>query len=628
MKKILLTALIYFSLNAVFAQSSGYWQQHVDYKMNVTVDVKKYQYKGKQELVYTNNSQDTLKRVFYHLFNNAFQPGSEMDMRLQNVKDPDGRMVNKIKIDDKTTKNESRISKLQPDEIGYLHISNFKQDGVSATAKEVETILEVTLAKPILPGKSTTFTLDFDGQIPIQIRRSGRNNREGIELSMSQWYPKMAEFDFEGWHADPYIAREFHGVWGNFDVTINIDKSYILGGSGYLQNGNEIGYNYQTKGTEVKIPAKTKTLSWHFIAPNVHDFTWAADKNYIHDVVETNFGTTLHFLYKNNPKIIDNWKKAEPKTVQLMEYYNKIVGKYPYDQYSVIQGGDGGMEYAMCTLILGEGTYEGLVGVIAHEMGHSWFQHVLASNESKHPWMDEGFTTFIEELGMNEIADKKVENPFEGTYKTYVNLVNSGKEQPLSTHGDRYDENRSYSIASYYKGCLFLTQLQYLIGKENLMKTLKRFYAEFKFKHPTPNDLKRTAERVSGANLDWYLVDWTETLNTIDYAIKNVESATDGVQKTGVSLERIGRTPMPIDVLVEYTDGTKESFYIPLRMMSFEKENPNPAIKRTVLKDWTWGNPNYFFEINKSKTTIRKVTIDPSGLMADVKRENNTYEIK
>ena len=627
MKKILLIAVFYFSLNAAFAQSSTYWQQHVDYKMNVIVDVKTYQYKGTQELVYTNSSQDTLKRVFYHLFNNAFQPGSEMDMRLQNVKDPDGRMVNKIKVDGKDVK-ESRIAELQSNEIGYLHVSNLKQDGVVATSKEVETILEVTLAKPILPGKSTTFTLDFNGQIPLQIRRSGRNNKEGVELSMSQWYPKMAEFDFEGWHADPYIAREFHGVWGNFDVTINIDKNYILGGSGYLQNGNEIGYNYQDKGTEVKIPKKTKNLSWHFIAPNVHDFTWAADKNYIHDVVETNFGTTLHFLYKNNPKIIENWKKAEPKTVQLMEYYNKIVGKYPYKQYSVIQGGDGGMEYAMCTLILGEGTFEGLVGVIAHEMGHSWFQHVLATNESKHPWMDEGFTTFIEDLGMNEISDKKVENPFEGSYKTYTALVNSGKEQPLSTHGDRYDENRSYSIASYVKGCLFLTQLQYIIGKDNLMETIKRYYSEFKFKHPTPNDIKRTAERVSGANLDWYLVDWTETLNTIDYGIKNVESATDGVKRTGVSLERIGRTPMPIDVLVEYTDGTKESFYIPLRMMSFEKENPTPEIKRTVLKDWAWGNPNYFFEINKSKTLIKKITIDPSGLMADVKRENNTYEIK
>ncbi|MES2747402.1 MAG: M1 family metallopeptidase [Bacteroidota bacterium] len=628
MKKILLLSFLSLGFSNVFSQSTSYWQQHVDYKMDVTMNVETYQYKGKQELAYTNNSNDTLHKVFYHLFNNAFQPGSEMDMRLQNIKDPDGRMVDRVKTSGNEFKNESRIAKLQPNEIGYLHISNFKQDGVATAAKEVETILEVTLSKPILPGKSTTFTLDFDGQVPVQIRRSGRNNSEGVELSMAQWYPKIAEFDFEGWHADPYIAREFHGVWGNFDVKITIDKNYILGGSGYLQNGNEIGYNYQEENVAVKIPKKQKTLTWHFVAPNVHDFTWAADKNYIHDVVKTDFGTTLHFLYKNNPKILENWKNAQPKTVELMQYFNTIVGKYPYKQYSVIQAGDGGMEYAMCTLILGEGTFTGLVGLIAHEMGHSWFQHVLATNESKHGWMDEGFTSLIEDLGVDHLAEKKAANPFISSYKGYINLVNSGKEQPLSTHADRFDENKSYGIASYSKGELFLTQLEYLIGKENLMKTLRRYYYDFKFKHPTPNDIKRTAERVSGANLDWYLTDWTETTNTIDYRIKNVESATDGVQRTGVSLERIGRIPMPIDVLVEYTDGTKESFYIPLRMMSFEKENPTPQIKRTILKDWAWGNPNYFFEIPKSKTVIRKITLDPSGLMADVKGENNTYEIK
>ena len=226
------------------------------------------------------------------------------------------------------------------------------------------------------------------------------------------------------------------------------------------------------------------------------------------------------------------------------------------------------------------------------------------------------------------MAIKIVENPFEGSYKTYVKLVESGKEQPLSTHCDRYDENRSYSVAAYVKGELFLSQLEYIIGKENTRKTLKRFYNDFKFKHPTPNDVKRTAERVSGANLDWYLTDWTQTLNTIDYGIKNVDGATDGVQKTGITLERIGRTPMPIDILVEYTDGSKESFYIPLRMMSFEKENPNPEIKRTILNDWTWAQPTYFFEIAKSKSAIKKITLDPSGLMADVKRDNNVFEIK
>ena len=624
MKKLILFLLFGISSSGLFAQNSNYWQQHVDYKMDVSIDVKTYQYKGKQELIYTNNSPDTLHRVFYHLYNNAFQPGSEMDKRLQSIKDPDGRMVTKTKVGDKEIK-ESRIAKLQTNEMGYLHISNFKQDGITAVAKEVETILEVMLAQPILPGKSTTFTLDFEGQVPVQIRRSGRNNKEGVELSMAQWYPKMAEFDFEGWHADPYIAREFHGVWGNFDVKITIDKNYLLGGSGYLQNGNEVGFNYQDKDVVVTIPKKQKTLTWHFIAPNVHDFTWAADKNYLHDVVQTTFGTTLHFIYKNNPKIIENWKQAQPKTVQLMEYYNAIVGKYPYKQYSIIQGGDGGMEYAMCTLILGEGTFDGLVGVIAHEMGHSWFQQILASNESKHPWMDEGFTSFIEDLGLNELAAKKSANPFSGAIKSYINLANSGKEHPLSTHGDRYDENRSYSIASYSKGEVFLVQLQYLIGKENLMKTLRRYYDEFKFKHPTPNDIKRTAERVSGANLDWYLTDWTKTLNTIDYGIKEV---TENEGSTKISLERIGRMPMPIDLLIEYSDGSKESFYIPLRMMSFEKANPTPEISRTVLRDWTWGDPNYSFNISKAKDKIKKITIDPSGLMADVKPENNSYEIK
>jgi hypothetical protein len=615
MKKNLLIALFTLSLGTLYAQNSTYWQQQVDYKMDVVMNVKNYQYKGKQELVYTNNSQDTLKKVYYHLFNNAFQPRSEMDARLQTIKDPDARMVNKAK--------ESRIKTLKPDEIGFLNVSNFKQDGAVAIAKTVGTILEVTLAKPILPNSKTTFTLDFDGQLPVQIRRSGRNNAEGIELSMAQWYPKIAEFDFEGWHADPYIAREFHGVWGNFDVKITIDKEYVLGGSGYLQNKNEIGHGYQDAEITVMHPKNTQTLTWHFYAPMVHDFTWAADKHYLHDIVKGPNNVDLHFLYKDDPKIIDNWKALQPLMIEIMDFYNKKVGDYPYKQYSFIQGGDGGMEYAMCTLMLGNGKFDGILGTATHELGHSWFQHILASNESKHPWMDEGFTSYIEELAINEISETKKENPFETTYKNYYILIESGKEQPQTTHGDRYDKNKSYSISSYYKGCIFLSQLEYLIGKENVSKTLKKYYQDFKFKHPTPNDIKRTAERVSGANLDWYLTDWTQTTNTIDYGIKNVKK--DG-SKTAISLERIGRIPMPIDILVEYTDGTKESFYIPLRMMSFEKENPTPEIKRTVLNDWAWGNSNYNFDIQKPRTSIKKIVIDPSGLMADVKQTDNTYK--
>jgi hypothetical protein len=622
MRKLILLALVTLNFGSLVAQSSTYWQQHVDYKMDVTMDVKNYQYKGKQELVYSNNSSDTLKKVYYHLFNNAFQPGSEMDARLHSIKDPDGRMVSKVKVDGKEIK-VSRIESLKPDEIGYLKISNFKQDGVTAEAKTVGTILEVTLAQPILPNTKTTFTLDFDGQVPVQIRRSGRNNSEGVELSMTQWYPKMAEFDFEGWHADPYIAREFHGVWGDFDVNITIDKEYTLGGSGYLQNQNEIGHGYEDAGVNVNYPKKMKMLTWHFVAPMVHDFAWAADKNYMHDIVKGPNDVDLHFLYKNYPKTIENWKKLEPMMVNVMDFFNKNIGNYPYKQYSFIQGGDGGMEYAMSTLMLGNGTLEGIFGTATHELGHSWFQHVLASNESKHPWMDEGFTTYVSDLAENEFATNKVANPFQGNYKAYYNLVDSGKEQPQTTHGDRYEENRPYSISSYVKGSIFLSQLNYVIGKDKLAETIKRYFHDFKFKHPTPNDIKRSAERVSGANLDWYLVDWTQTLNTIDYGIKAVA---DNGDKTTVSLERIGLMPMPIDLLVEYTDGTMESFYIPLRQMHYEKENPMPAVKRTVLSDWTWAASNYDFTIGKSKSTIKKITIDPSGLMADVKQENNVYK--
>jgi hypothetical protein len=625
MKKLVLLALL--SATGLYAQNNpnpGYWQQHADYKMDVSMDVKTYRYTGKQQLVYTNNSKDTLNRVFYHLYNNAFQPGSEMDARLQAITDPDKRMVKTFKTPEKTT-YESRISQLKPDEIGYLKINNLKQDGTAANNVVKGTILEVTLAKAILPGQSTTFTLDFEGQVPVQIRRSGRNNAEGVALSMTQWYPKMAEYDFEGWHANPYIAREFHGVWGNFDVNITIDKTYTIGGTGYLQNKNEIGKGYQDSGVEVAYPKKAKTLTWHFVAPNVHDFAWAADPNFAHDKIMGENNTELHFFYKNTPENQDGWKRLQPKTAEILSYYNKIVGQYPYKQYSVIQGGDGGMEYAMCTLITGS-KYEGLVSVTAHEFGHSWFQHILASNENEHGWMDEGFTTYIEDLAMHTLMppkDKKEEqaNPFAGSYANYFYMVKTGKEQPLSTQADRFDLNMLYSISSYSKGSLFLSQLGYIIGEDNLAQALKRYYAEYKFTHPTPNDITRVAEKVSGAELNWYLTDWTLTTNTIDYSLKVAEDGTN----TKVTLERIGRMPMPIDIIAVYEDGTQESFHVPLRMMYYVKDNPYPNLKRTVLPEWDWAHKNYDFTINKSKKAIKVLMIDPADLMADVNRDNNAY---
>lgn len=613
--KVLFIAIIFVLTGCYSVHSqneSCYWQQHVDYVMEVAMNVDNYRYTGTQKLIYTNNSRDTLDRVFYHMYFNAFQPGSEMDMRLQSIKDPDGRMV---------AGGKSRIAALAPTQIGYLRASSLKQDGKVLTNELAGTVLEVELANPILPGGTTTFEMEFEGQVPEQIRRSGRNNKEGVALSMSQWYPKMAEYDFEGWHADPYVAREFHGVWGDFDVKLTIDKSYVVGGTGYLQNPEEIGHGYEPAGTKVK-KTKGKTLTWHFKAPMVHDFMWAADPEYRHDTLKVANGPMLHFLYKNDPDIVDNWKKLQPKTAEAMEFLSRNIGPYPYDQYSVVHGGDGGMEYAMSTLITGGRDYNGLVSVMVHEMAHSWFQQVLANNEAKHSWMDEGFASFISALCKNEIMQQQKESPFESAYQNYFGLVSSGREQPQTTHSDRYELNAAYGISAYDKGAVFLSQLGYVIGQNNLMETIRNYYREFKFKHPTPNDFKRVAEKISGIELDWYLMDWTQTTNTIDYGITKVVAEGTGAS---VTMERDGLMPMPMDILVVYKDGTRETFYAPLRMMRGAKENPFPDIKRTTLPDWPWAFSKYEFKINKPLNTIKAIVLDPSRLMADVNLENNFW---
>jgi hypothetical protein len=583
----------------------GYWQQEVDYIMDIRMDVDTYKYTGTQELVYTNHSPDTLTRVFYHLYFNAFQPGSQMDVRSRSIADPDSRV-------------KDRISKLTPEEAGYMRVLDLVQDGKKVDFSEEETILVVDLAAPLLPLASTVLEMEFEGQVPVQIRRSGRNNKEGVDLSMTQWYPKMAEYDREGWHPNPYIGREFHGVWGNFDVSITIDKDYVVGGTGYLQNAAAIGHGY----TDKEIVHESPTLTWRFVAPRVHDFAWAADPDYIHDVVAGPNDVELHFFYLNKPELKENWEKLQGDTVKMMEFFNENIGDYPYKQYSVLQGGDGGMEYAMCTLITGERSYNSLFGVTAHELAHSWFHHLLATNESKHAWVDEGFTSFYDQLAEYAIMGGKGEF-LSGSYNNYFRLVASGLEEPLTTHADRYQHNFAYGVGSYSKGAIFLNQLGYIIGYDYLFTTIKRYYNEFKFTHPTPNDFKRVAEKVSGMQLEWYLNDWAQTTKTIDYGIDTVVS--DG-NSTRVQLNRIGMMPMPVEIVVDFSNGNKEVFYIPLQMMRGEKAFKDKEV--VVLPDWGWASPNYEFTIDKPKEKIKSIRLNEEGLVADVDVTNDIFVVE
>jgi hypothetical protein len=639
MRSLFCAMLICMLSSVICFSQPDRWQQRVKYSMDINMDVHSNQFTGKQRLEYFNNSPDTLYKLFYHLYWNAFQPNSMMDMR--------SRELGKIKVNgrpDWDGRVRDRISKLKPDEIGYQKVLSLKMDGVNQTYKVDETILEVLLSRPILPRSKVTLDMEFEAQVPLQVRRSGRDNpNTGVRYSMSQWYPKLCEYDYEGWHPTPYVAREFYGVWGDYEVKITIDKSYIIGGTGYLMNANQIGYGYETAGARVVRPAGN-TLTWNFVAPNVHDFVWAADPKFKHLVRNIPNGPTINVLYKareNDPNYDESWKQIADAAVMVLPYIQKRFGKYPYKQYSFIHGGDGGMEYPMATLLSGPG-----LGTAFHEWMHSWYQGMFGTNESLYAWMDEGFTEYASaEVEAFYYAQPSVRKRLEADprrlqymdsvdallplrhydqYQGYLYLAKSEWEEPLTTHADHFNTNFAYSLASYSKGAVFMAQLGYIIGEEIRDKVLLEYYRLWRFKHPNANDFLQVAEKVSGLKLDWYKEYWIATTKTIDYGI---DSLWEEAGKTKIRLKMTGKVPMPLDVMVQYKNGDRELAYIPQYLMFGEKPVEDKSVPRISFEPWKWTNPTYTIELNHKLTEVKSVEIDPTRRMADVNRENNRLEL-
>ncbi|MDP4262157.1 MAG: M1 family metallopeptidase [Bacteroidota bacterium] len=610
MKRILLSITFTVSLVFAFGQPDR-WQQRVKYVMAIDMNVQTNRFAGKQKLEYWNNSPDTLTRVFYHLYWNAFQPNSMMDTR--------SRRQGTIQAGrglDWDPRVKDRILNLKPDEIGYQKIISLKMNGRPQQYNMLETILEVKLDKPILPKSKVVFDMEFEAQVPLQVRRSGRDNpTTKVRYSMSQWYPKLCEYDYEGWHPTPYIAREFYGVWGDYDVSISIDKTYILGGSGYLQNASEIGYGYEAPGSKV-IRAPGNKLTWKFTAPNVHDFVWAADPDFIHKSVKINDSLTLNLLYKTTNATAQQWENVLTLAGRALPYMEKTFGHYPYKQYSFIHGGDGGMEYPMATLIIEPGAW-------LHEWLHSWYQGMMGTNESLYAWMDEGFTQYAEERvsaylnGSGGFAQAD-------NYASYFNVVRSGKEEPLITHADHFNTNFAYNVASYSKGAVFMEQLGYITGAEVRDKILLEYYRLWRFKHPNANDFIQVAEKVSDMKLDWYKQYWINSTRTIDYAF---DSLWEENGKTKIRIKRVGLMPMPVDLQITFKDSTKELHYIPLDLMYGEKpaEDSTP---RKVYPAWKWTNETYIIETGRRLADIIVAEIDPSQRLADVERKDNKLKLQ
>jgi hypothetical protein len=618
MTKITSTVSLLF-ITIVSLSQPDRWQQKIKYNIHVNMDVTTNRFTGSERIEYSNNAPDTLHRIFFHLYWNAFQPNSSMDVR--------SRELGKTRISDPNPRRQSdgldwdarvkdRISKLSPAEIGYQRVQSVIINGVAQQLKEHETILEVVLSKPILPKTKTVLDVKFEAQVPLQIRRSGRDNAEGIRYSMSQWYPKVVEYDYQGWNANPYIAREFYGVWGDFDVNITIDKKYMVTAGGDLLNANEIGFGYEAKGVTVK-PATGNTLTWKWQANNVHDFMWAADPNYKMITRTTVGGPLIRVVYKAVDSLEARWQAVADTTALAYPIMAKTFGAYPYKTYTFVQGGDGGMEYPMATLLKNAS-----IGTAIHEWMHSWYQMMMGTNESLYSWMDEGFTDYATSRVQGTLR-KRPGFWYTGSYAGYFALAKSGFEEPASTHADHYNTNYAYGNASYSKGAVFMEQLGYIVGDTVRDKILVAYYNTWRFKHPNPNDFIRVAEKQSGMELDWYKEYWINSTKTIDYAVDDI-AVVDG--KTAITIKRIGKMPMPVDVLITYKDGTQETHNIPLNLM-YGAKPAETAIPFTVHEPWKWTHPEYSFTINKAVRDIKSIEIDPSMRLADVSRVNNKLVI-
>lgn len=612
-KIILLTLSLVFGM--VAAQQNAYYQQYAQYKMDIDVDANNFTYAGKQTITYSNNSPDELKVIYFHLYWNAFKPNSMMDQRVQSQgKSGDSRLqVNGI----------SRLASIPKDQEGAQNIHWIKQNGKNIKFDIQETIMKVYLDKPVKANSTTTLTMEWDAVIPQQIRRAGRNNSEGIDLTMTQWYPKIAEYDYDGWATFDYVGREFHSPFADFEVNIKIDKDYVIGAGGTLENPSEVK-GYQSNAS-VKTDSKNKA-TWKWTAKNILDFAFAADRDYTVENFTILDGPKIYYVYQKSDKTIF-WETSKPYISKFFQIMNATFGRYVYPSYAFIQGGDGGMEYGMCTMILGEATsLDGLVGLMVHEAGHSWNQQMMAYNESVRPWMDEGFTSYYEDLVMYQLfpPQNPVANPFVSAINSYINFTKTGKEEPAVWLADHHDDGRAYSFASYVKGELFLVQLGYIVGEQNLSLIMKDFYEQWHLKHPTERDFMHIAQKISGMDLKWFLHYWINTTKTIDYSVKAVKYDTDS---TTITLENKGQVPMPIDFSILKKDGSVVNYQIPLNMTRTWKTKDIYGDFQT-LGYWPWTQKEYTFTIPYSKSQISALGIDFSQRLADVNPTDNFVEVK
>jgi hypothetical protein len=493
---------------------SQYWQQEVDYSINVALNDKNHSLKGLLKLDYTNNSPDTLDFIWFHLWANAYKNENTAFAR-QVLKEADGK---------------SRWKDLK--EKGYIDSLEFSANGQKLRTETDEQnidIIKVVLPSSLLPKEKITISTPFFVKLPTYISRSGHI---GNSYMICQWYPKPAVYDSRGWHPIPYLDMgEFYSEYGKFTVNITTPSAYVVGATGTLQNSDELK-NYRTLGKQNLLTTKNKkyTLTTNqlkktltYQAENVHDFAWFADKDFMveYDTMQLASGKSVDVFAYHSPTGSRLWERSVSYIKDAVRHYSSWIGEYPYPVVQAVEGpknfSSGGMEYPMITLITSPGANEEkLDGVIAHEVGHNWFYSILGSNERDHAWMDEGINTYFQfryehekyktnsvfgDLIPKEVKERPLDQ-FEASI--YSALTEIPMEKAIDLPAADYVSKDEYAIVIYVKTAIWMYLLEVLEGREKLDQGIKEYFAEWQFKHPYPEDFQKALEKSMGKKLDPY----------------------------------------------------------------------------------------------------------------------------
>ncbi len=610
----------------------GYWQQDVHYDIKANVDDKTDIITAEMKLTYWNNSPDTLTFVYFHLYQNAFQPNAYFDKL------------------NKANNYIPRYGKYESTGQGTV-ISKMESGGKVLQLELDNTIMKVYLDKPLLPGSSTEFDVDFktffdSGNVRRRMKKfsvQGNKHYDGVH-----WYPRITVYDRKfKWTTDQHLGKEFYGDFGSFDVELSFPNQYIVEATGVLQNENEMlppalrqqldikNFANKPVGETASIiiaPEGTKK-TWRYHAENVHDFSFTADPTYRIGEVVWNGVRCISLAQESNAA---GWQNAAEYTAKVIEVLSKRVGMYSWPKVIVADARDG-MEYNMITLDGGsDPDYRSL---LAHEVAHQWFYGMVGNNETYRASLDEGFAQFIDAYALQEIDGKymitsqskskyvrnntePVDASYDEVYYGYLRAAMQQDEMQLNTHSDDFNgalrHGGGYGMV-YYKTGTMLYNLQYVLGDELFWAAFQNYFHQWKFAHPYFEDFRSSIIDYTKTDLNWFFDQWLETTKTIDYSIGEIKKVKGAPDMFEIEIERKGSMQMPIDFTVYAKDGTLHSYHIPNTW--FEKKT-----EATILPRWIgWGklNPEYIATVT-IPSGIQKVSIDTTYRLADINMRNNT----